>query len=83
MKKTLHGLQVVAGKICEFVLPIRLSYEMGNGKTLAVYALSDMNLLEEIIASKEIMHNIFLVGRLLSENRGIDNILRQLTIALD
>lgn len=76
MKKTLHSLQVVAGKICEFVLPIRLSYEMGNGKTLAVCTLSDMNLLEEIIASKEIMHNIFLVGRLLSENRGIDNILK-------
>jgi tetrahydromethanopterin S-methyltransferase subunit A len=76
MKKTLHSLQVVAGKICEFVLPIRLSYEMGNGKTLAVCTLSDMNLLKEIIASKEIMHNIFLVGRLLSENRGIDNILK-------
>lgn len=76
MKKTLHSLQVVAGKICEFVLPIRLSYEMGNGKTLAICTLSDMNLLKEIIASKEIMHNIFLVGRLLSENRGIDNILK-------
>src|SRR5919106_6748452 len=80
MKKTLHSLQVVAGKICEFVLPIRLSYEMGNGKTLAVCTLSDMNLLEEIIASKEIMHNIFLVGRLLSENRGIDNILKTIYI---
>ena len=76
MKKTLHSLQVVAGKICEFVLPIRLSYERGNGKTLAICTLSDMNLLKEIIASKEIMHNIFLVGRLLSENRGIDNILK-------
>ncbi|MGH9975193.1 MAG: tetrahydromethanopterin S-methyltransferase subunit A [Nitrososphaeraceae archaeon] len=76
MKKTLHCLQVVAGKICEFVLPIRLSYEMGNGKTLAICTLSDMNLLKEIMASKEIMHNIFLVGRLLSENRGIDNILK-------
>jgi tetrahydromethanopterin S-methyltransferase subunit A len=75
MKKTLHCLQTVAGKICEFVLPIRLSYEMGNGKTLAICTLSDMSLLNEIISSKDIMHKIFLVGRLLSENRGIDNIL--------
>jgi len=75
MKKTLHSLQTVAGKICGFVLPIRLSYEMGNGKTLAICTLSDMSLLKEIISRKDIMSEIFLVGRLLSENRGIDNIL--------
>lgn len=75
MKKTLHSLQTVAGKICEFVLPIGLSYEIGNGKTLAICTLSDMKLLKEIISRKDIMNEIFLVGRLLSENRGIDNIL--------
>src|SRR5512145_1078057 len=75
MKKILHSVQTVAGRICEFVLPIRLSYEMGNGKTLAICTLSDMSLLEEIISYKDIMSKIFLVGRLLSENRGIDNIL--------
>jgi len=75
MKKTLHSLQTVAGKICKFVLPIRLSYEMGHGKTVAICTLSDMSLLKEIISSNDIMCKIFLVGRLLSENRGIDNIL--------
>lgn len=75
MKKTLHSLQTVAGKICEYVLPIRLSYEMGNGNMLAICTLSDMSLLKEIISSKDIMRKIFLVGRLLSENRGIDNLL--------
>jgi tetrahydromethanopterin S-methyltransferase subunit A len=75
MKKTLRLLQTVAGKICELVIPIRLSYEMGNGKTLAICTLSDMSLLKEIISSKDIMGEVFLAGRLLSENRGIDNIL--------
>jgi tetrahydromethanopterin S-methyltransferase subunit A len=75
MKKTMHSLQTVAGKICEFVLPIRLSYEMGNGNMLAICTLSDMSLLKEIISNKDIMRKIFLVGRLLSENRGIDNLL--------
>jgi tetrahydromethanopterin S-methyltransferase subunit A len=75
MKKTLYSLLIVAGKICEFVLPIRLSYERGKGKTIAICTLSDLSLLKEIISSKDIMDKIFLVGRLLSENRGIDNIL--------
>jgi len=48
---------------------------MGHGKTLAICTLSDMSLLKEIISSKDIMCKVFLVGRLLSENRGIDNIL--------
>lgn len=74
-RKTKYILQTIAGKICEIVLPIRLSYEMGNGKTLAICTLSDLSLLREIISCKDIMHKIFLVGRLLSENRGIDNIL--------
>ena len=75
MKRTLNSLQTIAGKICELVLPIRLSYEKGNGETLAICTLSDMSLLKEIISSKEMMDKLFLVGRLLSENRGIDNIL--------
>src|SRR5918994_4400272 len=74
-KKTKYILQTIAGKICEIVLPVRLSYEMGNGKTLAICTLSDLCLLSEIISCKDIMHKIFLVGRLLSENGGIDNIL--------
>jgi tetrahydromethanopterin S-methyltransferase subunit A len=75
MENIPHSLQIAAGKICEVALPIRLSYEMGNGKTLAVCTLSDMNLLKQIISRKDIMRKIFLAGRLLSENRGIDNIL--------
>lgn len=75
MKKTLYSLQTAAGKICEFVLPIRLSYAMGNGEIIAICTLSDMSLLKEIVSRNDIMRKLFLVGRLLSENRGIDNIL--------
>lgn len=75
MKKTLNSLQTAAGKICEIVLPIRLSYVTGNGETIAICTLSDMSLLKEIVSRNEIMRKLFLVGRLLSENRGIDNIL--------
>lgn len=76
LKKTLYSLQTAAGKICEFVLPIRLSYAMGNGETIAICTLSDMSLLKEIVSRNDIMRKLFLVGRLLSENRGIDNILK-------
>lgn len=75
MKNMFRSMQNAAGKICEVALPIRLSYVKGNGKILAVCTLSDMNLLEEIISRKDVMHKIFLAGRLLSENRGIDYIL--------
>lgn len=75
MKKTLNSLQTAAGIICEIVLPIRLSYATGNGETIAICTLSDMSLLKEIVSRNDIMRKLFLVGRLLSENRGIDNIL--------
>ncbi|MGH9994669.1 MAG: tetrahydromethanopterin S-methyltransferase subunit A [Nitrososphaeraceae archaeon] len=75
MKKTLNSLQTAAGKICEIVLPIRLSYALGNGETIAICTLSDMSLLKEIVSRNDIMRKLSLVGRLLSENRGIDNIL--------
>lgn len=75
MKKTLNSLQTAAGKICEIVLPIRLSYALGNGETIAICTLSDMSLLKEIVSHNDIMRKLSLVGRLLSENRGIDNIL--------
>jgi tetrahydromethanopterin S-methyltransferase subunit A len=75
MKKTLYSLQTAAGKICEFVLPIRLSYAVGIGEIIAICTLSDMSLLKEIVSRNDIMRKLFLVGRLLSENRGIDNIL--------
>lgn len=75
MKKLLSPLQVFAGKICEFILPVRLSYLKGNGETVAICTLSDMSLLRDVISTPEIMSKVFVAGRLLSENKGIDDIL--------
>jgi tetrahydromethanopterin S-methyltransferase subunit A len=75
MKKLLFPLQVFAGEICEFILPVRLSYLKGNGETVAICTLSDMGLLRDIISSPDIMSKVFVAGRLLSENRGIDDVL--------
>src|SRR5690606_16579990 len=66
----------VAGKICEAILPIKYEYYVGRGKELAICTLSSIDLLKEISESKAIMDRIAIAGRLLSENKGIDAIVR-------
>ena len=65
----------VAGKVCEAVLPIKHEYYIGRGKDLAICTLSSVDLLEEISKS-DIMSKLAIAGRLLSENRGIDAMIR-------
>jgi len=65
----------VAGKVCEAVLPIKHEYYIGRGKELAICTLSSVDLLEEISKS-DIMSKLAIAGRLLSENRGIDAMIR-------
>jgi tetrahydromethanopterin S-methyltransferase subunit A len=64
-----------AGRICEAILPIRHEYYFGRGKELAICTLSSIGLLEEISKS-DIMDRVAIVGRLLSENKGIDAMIR-------
>ena len=64
-----------AGKVCKAVLPIKHEYYIGRGKELAICTLSSIGLLEQISKS-EIMDNVVLVGRLLSENKGIDTMIK-------
>jgi tetrahydromethanopterin S-methyltransferase subunit A len=64
-----------AGRICEAVLPIKHEYYLGRGKELAICTLSSVDLLEKISKS-EIMDGVAIAGRLLSENKGIDVIIR-------
>jgi tetrahydromethanopterin S-methyltransferase subunit A len=64
-----------AGKVCETVLPIKHEYYLGRGKELAICTLSSIGLLEEISKS-DIMGRVAIAGRLLSENKGIDTIIR-------
>jgi len=64
-----------AGRVCEALLPIRHHYYPGRGKELAICTLSSIGLLEEISKS-EILNRVTIAGRLLSENRGIDAMIR-------
>jgi len=72
IRKKFHD---AAGKLCEAVLPIKYEYHLGSGKELAICTLSSMDLLEEISKS-DLMNHIAIAGRLLSENRGIDAMIR-------
>jgi tetrahydromethanopterin S-methyltransferase subunit A len=64
-----------AGKACEALLPIKHDYYLGKGKELAICTLSSIDLLEELSKS-DIMEKVAIAGRLLSENKGIDAIVR-------
>ena len=65
-----------AGKACEIILPIKQECYFGNGSSIAICTLSSMNLLVEIAKTSNLMNKILIVGRLLSENRGIDKIIK-------
>ena len=74
----MNALGEAIGKVCEIILPIPDESFLGNPDSkLAVCTLSSMNLLKTISHSDAMTH-ISIVGRLLSENRGIDSILRHL-----
>lgn len=66
----------VAGQICKAVLPIREDVFYGNPDScVAICTLSSMNLLRDI-ANSGILRQVALAGRLLSENKGIDTLIR-------
>ncbi len=65
----------VAGRICKALVPIRKEYYLGRAKSPAICTLSSINLLEQISRTDAIMDRIAIVGRLLSENKGIDTII--------
>lgn len=66
----------VAGKICKIILPIHEDVFYGNTKSnTAICTLSSMDMLKEIAAS-DIINRICVAGRLLSENKGIDALVR-------
>lgn len=64
-----------AGKVCEAMLPIKHDFYLGKGRELAICTLSSLDMLEEISKS-DIMSKVVIAGRLLSENRGIDAMIR-------
>lgn len=65
-----------AGRLCKALIPIKHEYYIGNGKCTAICTLSSIGLLESISKSVAIMNRILIVGRLLSENKGIETIVQ-------
>src|SRR5689334_6447672 len=69
-------IENLAGEICKIILPINEEVFFGNPKSsLAICTLSSMNLLTEI-ANSNLLSKVALVGRLFSENKGIDSLVR-------
>src|SRR5919108_628996 len=69
-------LENVAGMLCEALVPIKHEYYLGGGESVAVCTLSSMRLLQTIARTKNVMNKILIVGRLLSENKGIDTMIK-------
>ena len=69
-------VEKIAGELCKILLPIEEKIFFGNSKSsIAVCTLSSIRLLRKI-ANSSLMSEIAIAGRLLSENKGIDSLVR-------
>ncbi len=72
----MNALGEQIGKLCKIILPIpEESYQGDLNSSIAVCTLSSIDLLKKL-ANSEILNHISIVGRLLSENKGIDSIIK-------
>ncbi|MGD2107236.1 MAG: tetrahydromethanopterin S-methyltransferase subunit A [Nitrosopumilaceae archaeon] len=71
----MNSLGNLIGEICKVVLPINEDFYHGNpNASIAICTLSSLDLLKKI-SSSDLLQNVSIVGRLLSENKGIDSII--------
>ncbi len=72
----MNALGEAIGELCKVILPINEFFYLGNPNSkIAICTLSSIDLLKNI-ANSEILYKISIVGRLLSENKGIDSIIK-------
>jgi len=72
----LNKLSDAIGKICEVLLPIPEEFYVGNtNSSICICTLSSIKLLKEIKNSK-IFENVAIAGRLFTENKGIDSMIK-------
>ena len=72
----MNKLSDTIGKICEALLPIPEEFYIGNtNSSICVCTLSSIKLLKEIKNSK-IFENVAIDGRLFTENKGIDSMIK-------
>ncbi len=72
----MNALGEAIGELCKIILPIPEEYYSGNpDSSIAVCTLSSIDLLKKL-ANSEILSHVSIAGRLLSENKGIDSIIK-------
>lgn len=72
----MNSLENLVGEICKKLLPIPEEVYFGNkNSSTAVCTLSSINLLKKL-ANSQLLQNVAIVGRLLSENKGIESLIR-------
>ena len=72
----MNKLSDAIGKICEALLPIPEEFYIGNSNSsICVCTLSSIKLLKEI-KNSEIIDKIAIAGRLFTENKGIDSMIK-------
>jgi len=72
----MNAIGEVIGELCKVILPINEEYYLGNpNSSVAICTLSSIDLLKNFANSK-FLNQISIVGRLLSENKGIDSIIK-------
>jgi len=66
------------GELCKIILPIPEESYLGNpDSSVAICTLSSIDLLKKI-SNSELLNHISIAGKLLSENKGIDSIIKYL-----
>jgi len=71
----MNSLSELIGEICKVVLPIKHEYYLGEEQSsIAVCTLGDITLLSKLKQSG-ILNDVSIIGRLFTENKGIDSLL--------
>ncbi|MBA4458137.1 MAG: tetrahydromethanopterin S-methyltransferase subunit A [Nitrosopumilaceae archaeon] len=72
----MNKLSDAIGKLCEVLLPIPEEFYIGNtNSSICVCTLSSIKLLKEL-KNSQIFENVAIAGRLFTENKGIDSIIK-------
>ncbi len=74
----MNSIGNVIGELCKIILPIPEESYLGNpDSSIAICTLSSIDLLKKI-SNSELLNQFSIAGRLLSENKGIDSIIKYL-----
>ena len=72
----MNALGEAIGELCKIILPIpEESYHGNPDSPIAICTLSSIDLLKKL-GNSQILSRVSIVGRLLSENKGIDSIIK-------